>query len=142
MLEITASWEGGYRCRVPIRGFEVLVDEPASVAGGTDTGPTPTELLLASLGACFTLALAHVARKRGRELPDLRVRVRGAYRGAGFDRIVVEATSSEPELVRSVLDQAIRSSYVSNTVRGQPEIEYRVEPAVPSHGQGPPPRPR
>jgi uncharacterized OsmC-like protein len=138
MLEITASWEGGYRCRVPIRGFEVLVDEPTR-AGGTDTGPTPTELLLASLGACFTLAVAHVARKRGRELPDLRVRVRGRYRGAGFDRIVVEATSSEPELVRSVLDQAIRSSYVSNTIRGQPEIEYRVEPAVASHGEGPPP---
>ena len=80
-----------------------------------------------------------VARKRGRELPDLRLRVRGEYRGAGFDRIIVEATSSEPELVRSVLDQAIRTSYVSNTIRGQPEIEYRVEPAVASHGEGPPP---
>ena len=97
MLEITTSWEGGYRCRVPIRDFEVLVDEPTTV-GGTDTGPTPTELLLASLGACFTLAVAHVARKRGRELPDLRLRVRGEYRGAGFDRIIVEATSSAPEL--------------------------------------------
>lgn len=141
MLEITAFWEGGYRCRVPIRGFDVLVDEPATV-GGTDTGPTPTELLLASLGACLTLAVAHVARKRGRELPDLRVRVRGEYRGAGFDRVIVEATSSEPELVRSLLDQAIRTSYVSNTVRGGPEIEYRVEPAVASHGDGPPPPPR
>ena len=138
MLEITTSWEGGYRCRVPIRDFEVLVDEPTTV-GGTDTGPTPTELLLASLGACFTLAVAHVARKRGRELPDLRLRVRGEYRGAGFDRIIVEATSSAPELVRSVLDQAIRTSYVSNTIHGRPEIEYRVEPAVASHGEGPPP---
>jgi len=138
MLEITTSWEGGYRCRVPIRDFEVLVDEP-TIVGGTDTGPTPTELLLASLGACFTLAVAHVARKRGHELPDLCVRVRGQYRGAGFDRIIVEATSSELELVRSVPDQAIRSSYVSNTIRGQPEIEYRVEPAVASHGEGPPP---
>ena len=138
MLEITASWEGGYRCRVPIRGFEVLVDEPAT-AGGTDTGPKPTELLLASLGACFALAIAHVARKGGQELPDVRVRVRGEYRGAGFDRVIVEATSSEPELVRSVLDEAIRTSYVSNTVRGGPEIEYRVEPAVASHDDGPPP---
>jgi putative redox protein len=138
MLEITASWDGGYRCKVPIRGFEVLVDEPAT-AGGTDTGPKPTELLLASLGACFALAVAHVARKRGQELPDVRVRVRGEYRGAGFARILVETRSSEPELVRSVLDQAIRSCYVSNTIRGQPEIEYRVAPA--SHdGQPPPPQ--
>jgi uncharacterized OsmC-like protein len=137
MLEITASWEGGYRCRVPIRGFEVLVDEP-STAGGTDTGPKPTELLLASLGACFALAIAYVARKRGRELPDVRVRVRGEYRGAGFDRIAVEAMSSEPELVRSVLEDAIRYCYVSNTIRGRPEIDYRVAPAEPSHGEEPP----
>ena len=138
MLEITASWEGGYLCRVPIRGFEVLVDEPTR-AGGTDTGPTPTELLLASLGACFALAVGHVVRKRGRELADVSVRVRGEYQGTRFSRITVEATSSQPELVRSVLDQAIRSSYVSNTIRGQPEIEYRVEPAAASHDEGPPP---
>jgi putative redox protein len=138
MLEITASWEGGHRCRVPIRGFEVLVDEPTT-AGGTDTGPKPTELLLASLAACFALAVAHVVRKRGRELADVRVRVRGEYQGASFARITVEARSSEPDLVRSVLDQAIRSCYVSNTIRGQPEIEYRVAPA--SHdGQPPPPQ--
>src|SRR5919109_5455589 len=138
MLEVTASWEGGHRCRVPIRGFEVLVDEPTT-AGGSDTGPKPTELLLASLAACFALAVAHMVRKRGRELADVRVNVRGEYRGAGFDRITVEARSSEPELVRSVLDQAIRSCYVSNTIRGQTEIEYRVEPAVTSHGEEPPP---
>jgi uncharacterized OsmC-like protein len=138
MLEVTASWEGGHRCRVPIRGFEVLVDEPTT-AGGSDTGPKPTELLLASLAACFALAVAHMVRKRGRELADVRVNVRGEYRGAGFDRITVEARSSEPELVRSVLDQAIRSCYVSNTIRGQTEIEYRVAPAAASHGEEPPP---
>jgi putative redox protein len=140
MLEITASWEGGYRCRVPIRDFEVLVDEPVS-AGGSDTGPKPTELLLASLAACFTLAVAHAAGKAGRELADLSVRVCGEYRGLRFARITVEASSSQPELVRSVLDQAVRYSYVTGTLTGAPEIEYRVEPA-PSHGPTTPPRPR
>jgi putative redox protein len=139
MREITASWEGGYRCRVPIRDFEVLVDEPVK-AGGSDTGPTPTELLLASLAACFTLAVAHAAGKAGHELADLSVRVRGEYQGLRFARITVEASSSQPELVRSVLDQAVGFSYVSGTLAGAPEIEYRVEPAA-SHGP-PPPRPR
>jgi uncharacterized OsmC-like protein len=138
MLEITASWEGGYRCRVPIRDFEVLVDEPTE-SGGTDTGPKPTELLLASLGACFALAVVHAVRKRGQELADVSVRVRGEYQGAGFARITVEARSSQPELVRSVLDRAIRTCYVSNTMTGDPEIEYRVEPALTTHGDGPPP---
>jgi putative redox protein len=138
MLEITASWEGGYRCRVPIRGFEVLVDEPTT-SGGTDTGPKPTELLLASLGACFAMAVAHAARKHGRELADVSVRVRGEYQGARFARITVEARSSQPELVRSLLDRAIRTCYVSNTMTGDPEIEYWVEEATASHGDGPPP---
>jgi putative redox protein len=138
MREITASWEGGYRCRVPIRDFEVLVDEPVE-SGGTDAGPTPTELLLASLGACFAMAVAHAVRKRGQELADVSVRVYGEYQGPRFARITVEARSSQPELVRSVLDRAIRSCYVSNTMTGEPEIEYRVEPAPASHGGGPPP---
>jgi putative redox protein len=140
MLEITASWEGGYRCRVPIRGFEVLVDEPTD-SGGTDTGPKPTELLLASLGACFAMAVAHAVRKRGRELADVSVRVRGEYEGLRIARITVEAMSSQPELVRSVLDRAIRSCYISNTITGDPEIEYRVLRAPATHRDGPPPPP-
>ena len=138
MLEITALWEGGYRCRVPIRGFEVLVDEPTE-SGGTDTGPKPTELLLASLGACFAMAVAHAVRKRGWKLADVSVRVRGEYDGPRFARITVEASSSQPDLVRSVLDRAIRSCYVSNTIIGDPEIEYQVERAPATHGDGPPP---
>ena len=140
MLEITASWEGGYRCRVPIRGFEVLVDEPTD-SGGTDTGPKPTELLLASLGACFAMAVTHAVRKRGRELADVSVRVRGEYEGPRIAHISVEARSSQPELVRSVLDGAIRSCYVSNTIIDGPEIEYRVERAPATHRDGPPPPP-
>jgi putative redox protein len=141
MLEITASWEGGYRCRAVIRGFEVLVDEPTA-SGGTDTGPKPTELLLASLGACFAMAVTHAVRKRGQELADVSVRVRGEYQGACFSRITVETRSSQPELVRSVLDRAIRTCYVSNTITGDPQIEYLVERAPASHGDGSPPPPR
>jgi putative redox protein len=138
MREITASWEGGYRCRVPIRDLEVLVDEPGESCG-TDTGPTPTELLLASLGACFAMAVAHAARKHGQELADVSVRVSGEYQGARFARITVEARSSQPDLVRSLLDRAVRYCYVSNTMTGAPKIDYRVEPAPASHDDGPPP---
>jgi len=132
MIELTASWEGGYRCRVPIRDFEVLVDEPVE-DGGTDAGPKPTELLLASLAACFAMAVAHAVRKGGQELPDVSVSVRGEYQGARFARLTVEARSSRPDLVRSVLDRAIRTCYVSNTIRNGPEVEYRVAAAPASH---------
>src|SRR5712692_592719 len=95
-MKVDAYWEGGYACRIPVRGFEVRVDEPP-MYGGTDTGPMPTELFLSSLAACFTLAVAHAARKRGVELPDLAVRVEGDYGRLRFDRIRVEVHSSHPK---------------------------------------------
>ena len=47
-MEVVATWEGGYQCRVAVRQFEIVSDEPPT-AGGADAGPTPTELFLASL---------------------------------------------------------------------------------------------
>ncbi len=47
---------GGDRYAVHVRGHELLVDQPAS-AGGTDSGPTPVELFVASLTSC----VAHYA---------------------------------------------------------------------------------
>jgi hypothetical protein len=39
---VTARWEGGWRCHVKAAGFDLVVDEPEN-AGGTGTGPMPTE---------------------------------------------------------------------------------------------------
>jgi organic hydroperoxide reductase OsmC/OhrA len=131
IVEVTAYWSGGYRCRVPIRQFELIADEPETVAGGTDTGPMPTELFLASLAACFTMALAHIARKRRVELPDdLAVSAIGDYTGHGFGALRVEVSSSHPagELER-MLEWAAGVCYVSNTLRNAPEVEYVIRRA-------------
>lgn len=139
-MEITAYWEGGYRCRVPIRSFEVRADEPPE-AGGTDAGPMPTELFLASLAVCFTMAVHHAARKRGMELPDLAVRVRGDYEGLRFSRLRVEIHSRHSrEELEAILELAISYCYVSNTLREKPEMDFVVaeEPLthapLPRHG--------
>lgn len=131
-MEITAYWEGGYRCRMPVRKFEVVADEPPE-AGGTDTGPAPTELFMASLASCFAMAVAHAGRKRGIELADLAVRTRGRYRGLGFDAITVEVISSHPrEEMEELVERAISYCYVSNTLRNDVHPEYVVVDAQPS----------
>jgi putative redox protein len=130
IVEVTAYWSGGYRCRIPIRQFELTADEPESVAGGTDTGPTPTELFLASLATCFTMALAHIARKRRVELPDdLAVTAVGEYDGPSFGGLRVEVSSSHPaEELERLVEWAAGVCYVSNTLRNAPKVHYVIRP--------------
>ena len=122
-LTVEATWEGGYRCTVASRQFRIRIDEPES-AGGGDSGPQPSEVFLASLAGCFTLALYHVAKKRNIELPDIFVRATGTYEGPGFARLAVEVESgASREVLEPLIEPAKRVCYVSNTLRNVSEVE-------------------
>jgi putative redox protein len=125
-LTVEATWEGGYRCTVAARQFRIKIDEPES-AGGGDTGPQPSEVLLASLAGCFTLALHHAAKKREIELPDITVRATGTYEGPGFGRLAVEVKSSvDRDVIESLIEPAKRVCYVSNTLRNVSDVEVTL----------------
>ena len=138
---VHTRWTGGMRAVSVVGGFEIVVDEPAT-HGGTDTGPQPTDLLLASVGSCIALSMAFVARKRGIELLGLDVSVVGSYDGSGnfgdvlqlagydglkFDRISVRISSgTSRDVLERLLPEAERVCYVSNTLRHQPELVVDV----------------
>ena len=125
-LSVEATWEGGYRCTVASRQFRIRIDEPEK-AGGGDTGPQPSEVFLASLAGCFTLAMYHVAAKRNIELPDLTVTATGTYEGPGFARLAVDVNSGAPrEVLESLVEPAKRVCYVSNTLRNVSDVEVRL----------------
>lgn len=119
---VSARWLGGYRCDVTAGDFTIPVDEPTGV-GGTNEGPQPTELLLAALSSCFTLAVAHSARKRGIDLSHVGVEVTGTYDGPRFSALQIRVDAGCDESAKAALvEAAARVCYVSNTIRNRPEL--------------------
>ena len=65
----------GYAQRVTVGRHELKADEPID-AGGTDTGPSPYDLLAAALGTCTSMTIGYFARKREWPLESVTVQVR------------------------------------------------------------------
>ena len=123
---VVAVWEGGWRCRVSAAGFDLIVDEPVE-AGGTGTGPMPTEYLLAAMASCYALALSWAAGKRGITLPDLAVKATGVYDGPRFSAMRLQVTTSAPAgVVEPLIEPARRACYVSNTIESPPTIDVVI----------------
>ena len=70
---VVVSSENGLAQEIVSGNHRWHADEPEPF--GTDTGPSPYELLLASLGACTSMTLRLYAQRKGMDLQRITVRL-------------------------------------------------------------------
>jgi putative redox protein len=76
MKEVTVrGGRSGYVNQVDAGPHHLVADEPLDL-GGTDTGPSPYEFLLAALGTCTSMTLRMYADRKGIPLEAVFVRLR------------------------------------------------------------------
>ncbi len=139
-LVIVSEGDGGLAQDIQAGPHALRADEPVS-AGGTGTGPTPYDLLLAALGACTSMTLRLYARRK--EWPLERVTVRLTHdrvhaqdcancetREGKIDRFVREVVLEGPlsSEQRACLLEIAERCPVHRTLVGEKEIRTRLRP--------------
>ena len=77
-MRVVARRTAGFAHELDLEGGHTLiVDEPIEV-GGSDSGPSPTQLLAASLAGCTAITLELYAERKGWDLSGLEVEVDSA----------------------------------------------------------------
>lgn len=114
--------KGRFQTALHLRGQLFFADEPVEV-GGLASGPTPYELLSASLAACTAMTMRLYAERKGWELPPFKVEVvhspplAGAARDRFMRRIQIGGPIDE-ERKTKLLDIANRCPVHRTLERG------------------------
>lgn len=123
---------------VSVRGFSLLQDEPASVAGGA-AGPTPTDFFVTALGTCQNVVFVRFAALEQVALETLETTVTGTWdrRGLygiagvdpGFHEIVIETRVSTTAPAAKIAEVARRTRAgcpIFATLRKETALTVRV----------------
>ena len=130
MKSIEVRHVDGDRFDVRIRGHGLVVDQPVD-DGGTDAGPTPTELFVAGLASCVAFYAGRFLRRHDLPADGYGVRC-GFLMAEGHPARVAEVELALdlpprfPESRREALRRVVERCTVHNTLRTPPEIRIRL----------------
>ena len=114
---------------VEMRSHTLVADEPKD-EGGDDAGPSPQELLAASLASCTAITMEMYAKRKGWEVGDVAVHVdyEPAQRGSPTRfRMRVDFPKEVPEEQRERLMQIGAKCPVHRVLEGEVMFEESVE---------------
>jgi uncharacterized OsmC-like protein len=127
-MEVTIQHLGDVRFQAAARGHQVICDQPRD-NGGSDTGMTPPEFLLVSLGTCAGFYAAKYLETRKLSAAGLEVRVIAEKVAPparlGTFRIEVTIPGLDPAHEAGVL-RAVKACLIHNTLLNAPLVETVV----------------
>ncbi|HLM09036.1 MAG TPA: OsmC family protein [Thermoleophilaceae bacterium] len=129
MKAISHRVDGKLRQTVSVRAHELTADEPKD-HGGEDAGPSPQELLAASLASCTAITIEMYAKRKGWDLGEISVDVEyePAQRGSPTRfTMLVELPKEMPEDQRERLMQIAAKCPVHRTLESEVMFDERVE---------------
>ena len=113
---------------IAVRQHEVTADEPVD-HGGEDAGPSPQELLAASLASCTAVTMEMYAQRKGWDVGEVVVDVdyEPAQRGSPTRFVMdVQLSKELPEEQRERLMQIAAKCPVHRALEGEVMFEERV----------------
>jgi putative redox protein len=129
-MRATASRENGsLKHDIEVRSHRLVADEPKD-RGGDDSGPSPQELLAASLASCTAVTVEMYAQRKGWDIGDVAVDVdyEPAQRGSPTRfAMTVHLPKELSEDQRERLMQIAAKCPVHRTLEGEVMFDERVE---------------
>ena len=129
MRAIARRENGSLKHEIQVRDHELVADEPEKV-GGSDAGPSPQELLAASLASCTAITIEMYANRKGWDIGDIAVDVdyEPAQRGSPTKFTMKVLLPKElPEEQRERLMQIAAKCPVHRTLEGEVMFDESVE---------------
>lgn len=125
---------GSVGSRVRLGEHELIFDQPASVPGGQDRGPSPLDVMVASVAACAHYFAAAYLHGRGLASEGLTVEVESEKErlpvpriGRLVMRVTVPAGLDDRHLLG--IGRAVKSCPAYGTLLHGTEVEVAIEPA-------------
>ncbi len=127
-MSVVISWEGSMRFRARTEDGHALAFD-----GTREVAASPTEGLLASLGACMAIDVVDILKKGRQDVDRCDIELKGERRKDAprrFTRIGMEFRLVGKELSRARVERAIdlsRTTYCSVLHTLAPDVELEIE---------------
>jgi putative redox protein len=134
-MKATATRAGTYRHTIKVRDHQLTIDEPTD-NGGDDTGPSPQELLAASLASCTAVTMEMYAQRKGWDIGDVEVEVEYTPAERGCPTRFVLVTRMPDDLTEEQVERLLviaAKCPVHRTLDGEVMFDERVERITLTH---------